>query len=248
MPISLSLSWYLYFINLIVLLLLHIAFISSSLHVWHSRAREYSCTSNLVPDDVNEANVSPLTRREPAIGLLTIERLHNVTRQFFVSPPPRIFRLFLPPAELFLPFDASLTVFFFPPFFFSPLLGRSWFYSSPFHFLFTARDLCSRMAAPPRLRCWRRDRNGKKKKSRAYGIFARFKDLGNMRGKRKKEPPAPPYKYTIDRYFFSRQGVGNFRERRNNDIYVHCNARPFNEDNLRCERNLRMNIFIGGKF
>jgi len=114
------------------------ALISSSLHVWHSRAREYSCVRIISCQMTRTRRTLALWLGEPAIGLLTIERLHNVTRQFFVSPPPRIFRPFFPPAELsFLSTRAYSS--FFPPF--SPLLGRSWFYSSPFHFLFTARDL-----------------------------------------------------------------------------------------------------------
>lgn len=74
--------------------------ISSSLHVWHSRAREYSCVRIISCQMTRTRRTLALWLGEPAIGLLTIERLHNVTRQFFVSPPPHIFRPFFPPAEL----------------------------------------------------------------------------------------------------------------------------------------------------
>lgn len=69
-----------------------------------------------------------------AIGLLTIERLHNVTRQFFCPISPAHFLSVLSAGRAF--FSQRVVSLFFP------FLGRSRFYSSPFHFLFTTtRDL-----------------------------------------------------------------------------------------------------------
>jgi len=62
-----------------------------------------------------------------AIELLTIERLRNVMRQFFVPSPPLIFCPFHWTSFLFAGYSL--------PFF--SFLGRSRFYSSQFHFLFT---------------------------------------------------------------------------------------------------------------
>lgn len=174
----------------------HCRFTLLLLHIWHTRA---STSVRLIPCQVTWA------RRTLAlwlgewlpIELLTIERLHNVTRQFFCRASSARFLFVLSAGRAFLPRHLA-----FPPSFFFSFLGRSRDFI-PLHFIFYLRQPVTYVTMTKREREKSSSVNRRTHRIHARGPFRSFQKTRSFQSEKKKprNSAVSYHKYIISAIF-----------------------------------------------